>query len=351
MKVLVTGGLGLIGSHVAEYYADQGHTVVIMDNLERSSLLGHEVSEARSRYNWNRLHLKMHDVVEVDVSMGGNWRNWIEQYGPFDVIVHCAAQCGVPTSIANPQRDFDVNVYGTALACEYARKWDAKMVYASTNKVYPIHSGWTNLDDRWRWKDAEWDKHGFPISGMHHPVYSGGARTPYGNSKYLGDLTCQEWAATYGTKIGVFRMSCIYGEHQMGFEEQGWATWFAIALEKGLPLNVFGDGQQVRDMLHVSDVVRAYDAFIQSDVDSGVWNLGGGPSNTLSINECIETLQNSTSKEFPSVSYSDWRPLDQKVYTSDIRALQSDLGWAPKVTTKDGMRGVAEWVKENAEIF
>ena len=146
-------------------------------------------------------------------------------------------------------------------------------------------------------------------------------------------------------------MSCIYGEHQMGFEEQGWATWFAIALEKGLPLTIFGDGFQVRDMLHVSDVVRAYDAFIQGDVDHGVWNLGGGPANTLSIVECIDLLEDISGKKFPNVDYKDWRPSDQRVYTSDIRELQSTFGWAPLVPPTKGMKGVTEWVKEVSEIF
>lgn len=351
MKVLVTGGLGLIGSHVAEYYADKGDTVVIMDNMERSSLLGHEVTNVRERYNWNRLIEKVHSIEEVDISNISNWKTWIERpHGSFDVVIHCAAQCGVPTSIAAPRRDFEVNMLGTLNACEYAEKWNAKMVYASTNKVYPLHSGWI-LEGmgapRWRWANADWHEYGFPVSAM--PLY--GARTPYGNSKYLGDLTCQEWTATYGTRIGIFRMSCIYGEHQMGFEEQGWATWFAIALENNLPVSIFGDGYQVRDMLHVSDVVRAYDMFIESDLNHGVWNLGGGPENTLSLIECVDMLEQYHGKKFSNVTYNDWRPLDQRVYTSDIRPLQEDLNWSPTVSPYEGMKKVANWVRENSHIF
>jgi CDP-paratose 2-epimerase len=349
MKVLVTGGCGLIGSHAAEYYHNKGDHVLVMDNLERSRLLGHEVSSERLNYNYNRLTSMGIDVVRFDVS---NRSHWSELYASnFDAIIHCAGQCGVPTSIADPRRDYEVNAIGTMNACEAARRWGAKLVYASTNKVYPIHSGWTLEGERWRWWDKQMHILGWPVEGMYSD-HCKGARTPYGNSKYLGDLTCQEWYHTYGVKTGVFRMSCIYGEHQMGFEEQGWATWFAIAQENRLPLTIYGDGRQVRDMLHVSDVVRAYDAFIQSDVDHGVWNLGGGPSNTLSLVECMDLLEKiNPDKIFTTIEYKDWRPSDQRVYTSDIRELHSTFGWKPLVSPDEGMRKVSEWVKEVSEIF
>jgi CDP-paratose 2-epimerase len=353
MNILVTGGCGLIGSHAAIHYHDLGHHVVVMDNNERSTLLGHDVSEQRMFYNEDRLTDWGILVINEDISTDAGWSRAHNAGGPYHAIIHCAAQCGVPTSIKDPMRDFEVNALGTLKMLESARKWESKVVYASTNKVYPIHSGWVKDigTGRWRWDDEDLHENGWPVEGMNFNYCSYGTRTPYGVSKYLGDLYCQEYAGMYGVKTGVFRMSCIYGPHQMGFEEQGWATWFAIALEEDLPLTVYGDGQQVRDMLHVDDVIKAYDAFIMGNVRHGVWNLGGGPKNTLSVNQCINVLQKNIGMSFSSVTYEDWRPSDQRIYTSDIRALKEELNWEPTIKPKEGLAGVQEWVHEVANVF
>jgi CDP-paratose 2-epimerase len=146
-------------------------------------------------------------------------------------------------------------------------------------------------------------------------------------------------------------MSCIYGPNQFGFEEQGWATWFVIAALKKWLITIFGDGDQVRDMLYVKDVVRAYDAFAKSTwCNHGVWNIGGGPNNTLSLRECLDFLHAELKTDI-EVHFQDWRPSDQRVYTSDIRQLELDLGWKPTVTPVEGLRHVIDWVKKNADIF
>jgi CDP-paratose 2-epimerase len=350
----------MIGSHVASHYWDESHDVVVMDNFERSELLGYKVSDQRKYYNRDRLTDKGIQCLPLDVSKIEDWQYLSGHYGPFDAIVHCAAQCGVPTSIADPVRDYEINATGTLYALEAARDWGARLVYASTNKVYPIHENaadrpwmgqvWSmdNEKNRWRWHKSGMNQFGWTKEAM---STAHGTRTPYGASKYFGDLLCQEWAGMYGVPTGVFRMSCIYGEHQMGFEEQGWATWFAIALEKDLPLTIYGDGFQVRDMLHVSDVVRAYDAFIQSDLKHGVWNLGGGPENAVSLHECMQLLKKLRGKDFAKVEYKGWRPSDQKVYTSDIRPLDQDLNWKPIVSVEEGMERVVEWVKKVSDVF
>ena len=342
MKVLVTGGCGLIGFHAAKYYAEQGHEVDVMDNLERSELLGHGVTEARRSYN--RDLLENYYGVPVWVWDVSREDDWIEFEG-HDVVIHMAGQCGVPTSIDNPRRDFEINTVGTLNALEYARRHDATLVLASTNKVYPIHSGFMRKDARWRFEDMK--LHNF---GVGEDVNFIGARTPYGNSKMSADLLCQEWAYTYGVRTGVFRMSCIYGPNQFGFSEQGWATWFIIAILKGWPLTIYGDGYQVRDMLYVEDCVAAYDAFVRSDKQHGVYNLGGGIMNTLSLHEHLRLVTELTEK-YSELSFSDWRPLDQKCYVSDIRKIQNELGWSPGVSISDGIEEVVEWVQQNLDLF
>jgi CDP-paratose 2-epimerase len=344
MRVLVTGGCGLIGFNAAKYYREQGHDVDVMDNLERSDLLGHSVSEERRTFNSYALKGLGVNVFHHDVSMRTDWI----QHDGHDLILHFAGQCGVPTSIDNPRRDFEVNCMGTFNALEYAREHDATLCFASTNKVYPIHDAFVfdEKDDRWHFTKHCWDALGVGLNAINEV----GSRTPYGAGKYAADLYCQEYAHTYGVKTGVFRMSCIYGPNQFGFAEQGWAVWFIFAALKGLPLTIFGDGKQVRDMLYVEDCVKAYDAFHKSDLDHGVFNLGGGLDNTLSLMECIDMLEDMTGKRI-EYSFDDWRPSDQKTYISDIRPAIVKLGWEPTVDPRTGLEASMDWVKENLDLF
>jgi CDP-paratose 2-epimerase len=352
MKILVTGGCGLVGYHLSKWNLEQGHEVHVFDNLERSKLLGHNISYKRKNFNKDVLTKMGVNVYHIDVSEFDQLHNF-KKY-EFEVIYHMAAQCGVPPSINNPIRDFQVNALGTLNMLEKARQDDSVFVYASTNKVYNLHEGWKLGGDRWEWSNPTWDEFGFPVDAGNYPGMLKGSRTPYGVSKYTGDLYCQEYANLFNVRTGVFRKSCIYGTNQFSFEEQGWATWFIIAALKDLPITVYGDGKQVRDMLWVEDTVAAYDAYAQAALEGrvkhGVWNLGGGPNFTLSINECIELVQELTGKKLKT-TYTDWRPSDQKIYTSDIYPVCRDLNWKPLISPKDGLEKVVEWVKENIDVF
>ena len=195
MKVLITGGCGLIGFNAAKYYAEKGDEVDVMDNLERSDLLGHSVHEDRRTFNSRALKELGVNVHHYDVSKREDWIN----FDGHDLVLHFAGQCGVPTSIANPRRDFEVNCVGTFNALEYARQHNATFCFASTNKVYPIHNAFVlEEDDRWHFMKAQWDKYGVDYTAERGI----GSRTPYGASKYSADIMCQEYAHTYGLKTG-----------------------------------------------------------------------------------------------------------------------------------------------------
>jgi CDP-paratose 2-epimerase len=156
----------------------------------------------------------------------------------------------------------------------------------------------------------------------------------------------------YGLKTAVFRMSCIYGIRQFGVEDQGWIAWFAIATILGKPLTIYGDGKQVRDVLYVSDLINAYNSFIENKekIKNTVLNMGGGPENTLSLLELIEILEQLTKKKL-KLSYSDWRPSDQKVYITDISKAKKVLNWKPIVTPKEGVKKLVTWIEENKEAI
>lgn len=349
MKVIVTGGCGLIGYHASMYYHNQGHEIVVIDNLERSSLLGHtEVSKDKEEFNKNKLEEIGIKVILMDVSQANTFK-YLEARERFDLIIHLAGQCGVPTSIANPRRDMEINLIGTFNVLEYARKYGSTVLFASTNKIYPLKDDefiFNEEHSRWVFRNKQWREKGFPIVQLPED-----SRTPYGWSKYSADLLCQEYYHTYGVRTGVFRMSCIYGPNQyLNFSEQGWSVWFTVAINKGYPLTIYGDGFQIRDMLYMEDCVRAYDSFYKSNLQHGVFNLGGGPENTLSINECIKFLEQITGKK-ANISYSDWRSCDQKCYVSNIEETKQLLNWNPKVTPENGLIKVHKWALENLDLF
>ncbi|MBU1147446.1 MAG: GDP-mannose 4,6-dehydratase, partial [Candidatus Omnitrophica bacterium] len=175
--------------------------------------------------------------------------------------------------------------------------------------------------------------------------------TPYGASKYTGDIYTQEYGHIYGMKTAVFRMSCIYGTRQFGFEDQGWVAWFVIANLTGQPIIVYGDGKQVRDLLYVDDLVEAYDKFIQGETGHDVFNIGGGPRNTTSLLEFIALIENKTGIKFRKVEHKEWRPSDQKVYISDIGKVSKSLTWKPKTTPEKGLEKLIEWVGANTKYF
>ncbi len=345
MKALVTGGLGFIGSHIAEKYAGTGWDVTVFDNLSRPKLLNREIKNIDFNMKFLRANFPKIRIIQEDIL---NSRALEEAARGADVIFHAAAQTAVTTSVTNPRADFETNVVGTFNVMEAARKNDVKaVVYCSTNKVFGDNVNAAKVIEgekkySFEGKYAKGIPETFPIDLCEH--------TPYGCSKLSGDLYVQDYAHVYGLKTGVFRMSCIYGTRQFGVEDQGWVAWFAIASILGKPITIYGDGKQVRDVLYVKDLVNLYDKFINSSVKRGVYCTGGGPDNTLSLIELLEMLKELTGKESP-VSYSGWRPSDQKVFIADISKASEELGWKPAVSPREGVRKLVEWVKENKGIF
>ncbi len=344
MRVLVTGGAGFIGSHVAEYYAAK-NKVIVVDNLSRARLLKKNIKNLS--YNWNYLRkFKKVKLIKADIRDFKKIKNLAKDV---DVIIHTAAQTAVTTSVTDPRPDFSTNALGAFNVLEAARlsKNDPKIVYCSTNKVYGENVNKIKvIEKNKRYIFEKRFKKGiqetFNIDLCEH--------TPYGCSKLTGDLYAQDYARLYGLKTAVFRMSCIYGTRQFGVEDQGWVAWFAIATVLGKKITIYGDGKQVRDVLFVSDLVKAYDNFLNSKLRHGVFNMGGGPKNTMSLLELLDILEDLTGKR-SRASFSNWRPSDQKVYISNISKAKEALGWEPEIKPKEGVKQLVEWIQENKNIF
>ncbi len=344
MRILITGGAGMVGSHTAEYYAKRQEEVIVLDNLMRSKLF--EYDRKSVEYNWN--YLKKYRNIKLVKGDVRDQRDVCSAIGKgVDLCVHTAGQPGVGLSVKEPLEDFSINAYGTlnVLECLRQSSKNACFIYCSTNKVFGENVDSIKLsegDRRYTFDGCAGVREDMPIDHTGH--------TPYGASKYTGDMYAQEYAHIYGMKTAVFRMSCIYGIRQFGFEDQGWIAHFIISNLLQRPITIYGNGKQVRDILYVEDLVAAYDRFFKSSITHSVYNIGGGPENTTSLLELIDSIECQTGIKM-SYQFSEWRPSDQKVYISDISKVSKQLGWRPIITPNYGVKLLIDWVKDNIGVF
>ncbi len=338
MKILITGGAGFIGVNCADHYLSQGHQVIIFDNLSRK---GGELN-----LPWLReRHGDSFTFIKGDIR---DYSALCSAVLETDVIIHLAGQVAVTSSVLDPRDDFEINALGTFNVLEATRLHapQATLIYASTNKVFGGMEQVKVVEREKRYEYADFPfgiPNDFPLD----------FHSPYGCSKGAGDQYMVDYARIYGLKTVVFRQSCIYGARQFGVEDQGWAAHFVIAAVKNRPITIYGNGKQVRDMLHVDDLIRAYDAAIERiDEVAGIpLNMGGGPDNTLSIwGEFGEMLEEYAGKPLP-VSYGAWRQGDQPVFVADIRLATEKLNWQPTINPTDGIFELYNWAAANPHLF
>jgi CDP-paratose 2-epimerase len=258
-----------------------------------------------------------------------------------DVIFHLAAQVAVTTSLTDPVEDFEVNVGGALNVLEAARPHHTPMIFASTNKVYGDLS------------DVTLELHGDAYQPTDPDVRQRGVsearpldfHTPYGCSKGAADQYVLDYARSFGLPTCVLRMSCIYGPHQMGTEDQGWVAHFLIRALEGQPISIYGDGRQVRDVLFVEDAVAAYVAAWRriGEVSGRAFNLGGGPANAISLLQLVDHIAKLTGKR-PQLSFSDWRAGDQRYYVSDTTAARRELALGEPRGWRSGVSALADWL-------
>lgn len=337
MKLLITGGCGFIGTNFAEHFAQKGWEVTVLDNLSRKGS-GENLTWLQEQYPAIRF-------VKADIRSDNKILE--EEVGKHDAIFHLAAQVAVTTSVQNPREDFEINVVGTLNVLEAIRTTGATpiLIFASTNKVY---GGMEEIVI-----EEKADRH------VYRDLPAGIAETqqldfhsPYGCSKGTADQYVRDYARIYGMKTVVFRQSCIYGPRQFGIEDQGWIAWFTIAALLGRPVTVYGDGKQVRDVLHVADLAHAYELAVANieDVRGEVFNVGGGANFSLAVKEVFPLLEKFLGKKI-SYARGDWRPGDQPVYISDIAKVKARLGWEPTISPEAGVKTLFDWCQKNSHVF
>ena len=348
MKVLITGGAGFIGCNAAARFLSRGDEVVVVDNLSRRG--------AAKNLDWlcqrpggaERLTHAAVDVRDA-AALGAVFT----EHADSRVVLHLAGQVAVTTSVQNPREDFEINALGSFNALEAARTLPnlKAFLYTSTNKVYG------------GMEDAGVVVKDGPRGGRYaygSPALARGVpetqpldfHSPYGCSKGAADQYTIDYARIYRLPTVCLRQSAIYGERQMGVEDQGWVSWFCIRAVQGKPVTIYGDGMQVRDVLWIDDLLDAYEACVEriEHVKGQAVNLGGGPENTLAIGEVPKLLEEKLGQPL-EVAHGEWRPGDQRVFVADIRKAERELGWRPRVRPEEGVGRLFDWVQRNLDLF
>lgn len=331
--VVVTGGSGFIGSNLSDSLLADGHDVIVLDNLSRPGV-EQNLAWLKAQHG-DRVHPLLGDIRDLAAIRPA--------FANAQAVFHLAAQTAVTTSLDEPLADFDVNARGTLNVLEAVRSESpaAPVIFASTNKVYGSLEtvGLVERDDHLVPALRELRENGI---GEDNPL---DFCTPYGCSKGVADQYVLDYTKSFGLRAAVLRMSCIYGPRQFGTEDQGWVAHFLIRALARQPITVFGNGRQVRDILHVRDAVRAYrQAFASIDeVQGRAFNLGGGTSNAVSLLQVLREIAHATGEK-PEINFEATRKGDQPYFVADTRALGSTLGWEPTIGWKAGIRDLAEWL-------
>lgn len=338
MRILITGGAGFIGCNAAKHFLDEGHDVIVVDNLSRTG--------TKENLRWLKDQGMPFTFIRADIR-NMNRLEEILRNNPIDAVLHLAAQTAVTVSVANPRADFETNALGTFNLLEAIRlsKSNSIVIYASTNKVYGSMDDVevVECNDQYMYKELE--------KGVAE-TRSLDFYSPYGCSKGCADQYVIDYARIYELRTVVLRQSCIYGCRQFGIEDQGWVAWFTIAAVLGKPITIYGDGKQVRDILFIKDLIDLYSLSIKhiDTVQGQAYNVGGGLENSMSLFTLIRMLEALVGRKIP-IKFDDWRPGDQKIFISDITKAKRDLGWVPNTSSGEGVQSLFEWVKTNKVLF
>jgi CDP-paratose 2-epimerase len=350
LHILVTGGCGFIGSHVALHLREKGNKVSVMDNLVRRG--GEKNLPILERHGISFLH--------------GDVRNPEDLANlPADIELICdtSAQPSVVTGYANPLFDIMNNGFGVLNILEYVRARRLPLIFWSSNRVYgadrlnalPRRETTTRFEydaDVWTRTPVDRRPRGFdPIHGVSEEFsIDGGQRSIYGLSKLIADAACQEYAQAYDLPILVNRFGVISGIGQFGHADQGWVVWWAIAHWLNLPLTYLGwKGKQVRDVLFVEDMLALLDRqFAQiSSFRGEVFNLGGGSANAISLCEATKCMQEISSRGTSITVSEQARKGDVVLYWTDNRKAAQKLGWQPQTDLRTGFTRIFNWIRQN----
>jgi CDP-paratose 2-epimerase len=337
MKILVTGGAGLVGSECCKLFSELGNTVISVDNYYRGKFFGKEgdtksnIEQAKKDFDIEHHEIDIRDEKIVDLIKRA------------DAVVHTAAQPSHPRSIEIPVEDFQINAWGTLFLLEAVRKHnkDAPFVFCSTNKVYgevPNYFSYKKVGKRYEPVDIHL------MNGFNESLQIDRCmHTPFGVSKVAGDLYAQEYALLYGLKTGIFRMGCISGGAAKAVEMHNWEPFFIRKALAGETLKVYGHGgYQVRDVIHARDLAKLFHGFIKDPRPGEVYNIGGGRTNSVSLLESFDIIEKLTGKSI-NFEHAPEREADHIWWISDIGKVKSHYPkWDIRISLEDVFKDIYE---------
>lgn len=332
MKFLITGGCGFMGTNLGLEVLKRKDNLYVLDNLSRfGSSKNLDLLKAKGRFEFYKKNITDYNFLSMLIS----------KIKP-DVIFHLAGQVAMTKSIENPRNDFEINVLGTLNILESVRNFspNSKILFSSTNKVYGDLEYLKYNESDYRYSCKKFPN-GFDTS------LNLNFSSPYGCSKGSADQYLLDYSKVYGLKSTVFRHSSMYGANQHSTFDQGWIGWFVskaidIKLKKNESLfTISGNGKQVRDVLHSSDIANLYFKSVEnfSKVNGKAFNIGGGFENSLSLLELFQFLENKLKikMEFEMLPF---RESDQKFFVSNNSEITEAIDWTPTINFNDGISSV-----------
>lgn len=338
-RVLITGGAGFIGSSLSVALAalHPDWEVVACDNLFRRG----------SELNLPRLKAAGVEFVHADVRHADD----LARVGHIDALVECSAEPSVMAAVGGPT-DYvvDTNLMGAYRCLELAARHGAQLIFLSTSRVYPVAAleamPYTETDDRFELDGSDGVAENFPLHG---------SRTLYGATKLAAELLVAEYAETYGIATTVNRCGVIAGPWQMGKVDQGVFTHWLLSHHQGRDLRYIGyggTGKQVRDLLHVDDLVELIDRQLSDPAHwaGTTFNVGGGRAGSLSLRETTALCAQITGNEVAVTSAGETRPGDVRIYLSDCAALYRHTDWRPSRTPETVLADISAWIAANEAL-
>lgn len=327
MRWLVTGGAGFIGTNTVLNLAESGEEVVILDDLSRP-----KVSE-NAVFLKDRTGLK---VNKIDISKRKQLTSFLSEEKEFDVIINLAGQVSLLESIENPFRDFEINAVGPLNFLEHIRKNSPETLFInmSSNKVYGALD-YVDIVETFSRYEAPNYQNGF--SEETKLDFHG----PYGCSKGAADQYLNDYRRIYGLRTVSLRQSAVYGPFQKPMSDQGWLAFMIQEVLAGRSIALNGVGKQVRDLLHVDDLIELFRLLstTSTPLTSSSFNVGGGAMNQISILELFDLLTDQYSLR-PTYTFGSMRPGDQKIFVSDNTLISNCLGWKPTINIAEGIESM-----------
>ncbi|MBX3012658.1 MAG: NAD-dependent epimerase/dehydratase family protein [Caldilineaceae bacterium] len=341
MKVLVTGGCGFLGFHVCTHFREQGAEVVAYDSLAKHEFARNPYMRPEARdYNHRALAASGVQVVVEDIR---NKEALVEYTSDCDYICHTAAQPAMTISWEDPELDFTTNTRGTFNVLEAARIHQLPVAICSSIHTFGpdrINASLTEAETRYERSPVTIDEEEPLLQGTITPLHA---------SKRSNEIYLQAYVDTFKLKAACFRLTGIYGPNQFGGEDHGWVANFAIRAMLGLPLTIFGTGKQLRDILFASDAAAAFGAFYRQPVP-GIYNLGGGPANMISLIECIDLIEEILEQK-AEVSLKEGRFGDLRYFVTNYDKFANATGWQPQVRPEQGVTQLIGWLQQNPDLF